>query len=101
MSLIYTLTPSISVGDLTKQTTISSLKLISISINYEDAYTNNGEAVLSVCLADPVSGYPVNVVYRDASALQLAQMIEAQIGPEILLKLSADGRIPPGTLSNV
>jgi hypothetical protein len=100
MSLIYTLTTPITIGDLTSSLTVSSLKLTSISLNFEDAYTQDGIAVLSICLADPVSGYPVNVVYQDASALSMAQTIEAQIGAELFQKLIVDGKLPAGTLAD-
>ena len=100
MSLIYTLNPAVNVGDLSRSITVNSLKLISISINYEDVYAKNGEAVLSICLADPVTGYPINVVYQDASALSMAQTIEAQIGAELFAKLIADGKLPAGSLSD-
>jgi hypothetical protein len=99
MSLVYTLNPPIQVGDLTKAITVSSLKLVSVAINYEDAYTKNGKAVLSICLADPISGYPLNVVYEDASALDMARTIEGQVGAELFQKLIADGKLPAGTLS--
>ena len=75
MALIYTLTTPITIGDFNNSINVSSLKLVSISINYEDVYSKNGSAVLSICLADPPTGYPVNVVYQDASALKMAQNI--------------------------
>ena len=100
MSLIYTLTAPIQVGDLTSRINVSSLKLVSVSLNYEDCYVSDGTAVLSVCLVDPVTGYPVNVVYQDASALQMAQTIEAQIGAELFAKLIADGKLPAGSLTD-
>ena len=100
MSLIYNLNPTISVGDLNKSITVSSLKLTSISLNYQDVYSKNGTAILSICLVDPVSNYPVNVVYQDASALSMAQTIEAQIGAELFQKLIADGKLPAGTLAD-
>src|SRR5690242_17959659 len=100
MSLRYTLETPIMVGDLTSSIKVSSLKLVSVSVNYEDVYTKGGTAVLSICLVDPDSGYPVNVVYQDASALEMAQTIEAQIGAELFQKLIADRKLPAGTLSD-
>ena len=99
MSLIYTLNSPITVGDINSSITVSSLKLVSISVNFEDEYTKNDIAVLSICLCDPVSGYPLNVVYQDASALSMAQTIEAQTGAELFQKLIADDKLPAGTLS--
>lgn len=100
MALLYTLNPPITVGDFANSITVNSLKLVSISINYEDVYTKNGTAILSICLADPTTGYPMNIVYQDASALQMAQTIEAQIGAELFQKLIADSKLPAGTLSD-
>ncbi len=101
MSLIYELTTPITVGDINSSRVVVSLQLTAISINFDPAYVSAGTAVLSICLVDPVSGYPVNVVYQDASALQMAQAIEAQIGSELFAKLIADAKLPPGTLSIV
>ena len=100
MALIYTLSTPITIGDFNNSINVSSLKLVSISINYEDVYSKNGTAVLSICLADPVTGYPCNVVYQDATALQMAQTIEAQVGAELFRKLIADGKLPQGVLAD-
>lgn len=101
MSSVYTLTTpiQISAGDLTSSTTVASLQLSAISINFDPAYVSAGTAVLSICLVDPVSMYPVNCIYQDASALQMAQAIESQIGAELFDKLIADGKLPPGSIS--
>ena len=101
MSLLYTLTTPITVGDMQHQTTISSLKLVSVSLNFEDYYTEQGHAVLSICLAEATNGYPVNVMYQDASALTMAKIIEDQIGQEIFDKLVADSRLPAGNVSTI
>lgn len=99
MGLLYTLTDPVKVGDLQQSIPVSSLQLVSISINYEPAHADQGTAILSINLIDPVSKYPVNIVYQDASALAMARLIESQIGPEILLKLANDGKLPAGTIS--
>lgn len=99
MSFIYTLTTPITVGDFSNSITIKSLKLTSISLNFEDAYSKQGTAILSICLVDPDTGYPVNVVYQDPSALTTAQTIEGQIGEELFQKMIADSKLPPGTLT--
>ena len=101
MSVHYTLSSPVTVGDLTRQVNLTAFKVTSISINFEDAYTSSGEAIVSICLADVVTGYPLNFVYRDASALALAQVIEGQIGPEILLKLANEGKLPAGKVATV
>jgi hypothetical protein len=101
MSLRYKLTSPVNVGDLAQSIQVSELKLVSISLNYTDVYTKANEAILSVCMIEPSTGYPVNVVYQDASALSMARTIEAQIGAEIFQKLAADGKLPAGTLSTV
>ncbi len=56
--------------------------------------------MLSIRLADPVAGYPINVVYEDGSALSMVETIEGQIGTELFAKLMADGKLPAGSLSD-
>ena len=98
MSLVYQLSPPMVIGDLSKQITLTQLKLVSISVNYEDVYARKGTAVLSLCLVDTQTGYPVNVVYQDASALTMAQTIDGQIAAELLSKLQLDKRLPAGVI---
>jgi len=69
-----------------------------MSLNFQDSYTKSGVAVLSICLVDPVSGYPVNVVYTDASALSFWQGIENTIGTSLLIKIQTDEKLPSGTI---
>lgn len=101
MALVYSLSSPISVGSLNHQVSVSSLKLTSISINYQDVYANNGHAVLSVCLVDPLTNYPVNVMYQDESALEFARLVESLIGAQLFQKLQADGKLPLGALADV
>ena len=100
MSIVYNLEPPVIVGDMQHQTTVKSLKIVSVSVNFEDHYIKQGHAVLSVCLADPKTGYPVNVVCQDAAALALARTIEEQIGSELFAKLIADGKLPAGSVAD-
>jgi hypothetical protein len=96
MGISYILDNPVTVGDLTQQITLKKFNLVSVSLNFEDVYRNGAQAVLSVCLVEPDTNYRVNVVYQDAQALTLAQLIEQQIGPEILFKLADDGKLPSG-----
>jgi hypothetical protein len=100
MSLVHTLDTPVLVGDLSSNVTVSALKLVSISINFEDVYVNNGTAILSICLIDPVSGYPVNIVYQNETALSIAQAIQAQAGAQIFSLLVADGKLPAGSVAD-
>ncbi len=100
MSLIYQLSSPVTIGDLNHQITLKALKLVGVALNYEDLYAKNGTAVLALCLVDLDTGYPVNVMYQDASALVMAQSIDGQIATELFAKMQADGKIPAGTLLN-
>lgn len=98
MSLVYQLNPPIVVGDMSKQITLTQLKLVSVSVNYEDIYAKKGTAILSLCLVDTQTGYPVNFVYQDTSALTMAQTIDGQVASELFTKLQLDNKLPPGSI---
>jgi hypothetical protein len=101
MALLFTLATPVQVGDLNNQITVSSLKLISFSFNFEDEYANAGVAVLSIRLVDPVSGFPVNIVFQDKASLTMANTLETNYGQALFNKLIASGKLPAGTLSTV
>ncbi len=100
MGLLFTFTTPVQVGDLSNSITVSSLKLVSFSFNFEDAYTAAGVAVLSVCLVDPVSGFPVNLVFQDKASLTMANALETNYGQALFNKLIASGKLPAGSLSD-
>jgi hypothetical protein len=98
LSLIYKLDPPVTLGDLTNSITVSALKLSSISVNFEPAYSSSGVAVLSVCLVCPDSGYRVNVVYQDADALDIARNLEGKLELDLFGQMINTGRLPCGHL---
>lgn len=95
----YTLATPTTVGDLQHQTVIDKLEIASISMNFEPLYSDNGTAILSVMLVHRESGYKMNVVYSDASALAFWQAHQGTLGPDAFAKLIADSKLPAGTLS--
>lgn len=97
----YALTNPITVGDLQHQITVDKLELASISLNFEPFYADGGTAILSVVLVHRASGYRVNVVYQDASALAFWQQHSATLESDVFSKLIADGKLPAGTLSTL
>ena len=99
MKHLYTLSEPVTIGDLHHQIRVTALRITSISINFEDAITKHGEAVVSVCMRDEQSDYPLNVVFRDPHGLELAKRVEADLGRELLEKLAKEGRLPAGDIS--
>lgn len=95
----YTLTNPITVGDLSNLVTIDKLEVASFSMNFEPCLSDNGTAVLSVVLVHRASGYKMNVVYQDASALTFWQQHSATLESDAFAKLIADGKLPAGTVS--
>jgi hypothetical protein len=94
----FVLDPPVSVGTLSQQITLTELHLTSVAFNFEDHYALNNQAILSVCLVDKNTGYPVNIGYQDGSALALWRTLESELTALLLNKMVADGRLPPGSI---
>jgi hypothetical protein len=94
----YTLQTPITLN-VGSQASVKSLQLASVSFNFENAYAGKGKAVLSVVLEDPATGYKQNIVYEDDSALALWQRLETSIESAVFAKLTADNKLPAGTVS--
>lgn len=100
--MIYTLTTPITVGDLTSPITVDKLELSGVSLNFEPERTANGTAILSIVLVHRASGYKVNVVYNDATALAFWSALNTAtsvVTKAVFAKLTADGKLPTGTLA--
>jgi hypothetical protein len=100
--MIYTLNTPITVGDLTSPITVDKLELASISINFEPIYGDKGMAYLSIVLVHRASGYKVNLVYGDATALAFWNALNTAgsvVTKAVFAKLTADGKLPAGTLA--
>lgn len=95
----YTLTNPVTVGDLSNPITVDKLEVASFSMNFEPTLSDNGTAVLSVVLVHRASGYTMNIVYRDASALSFWQNHSATLETDIFAKLVADSKLPAGTVN--
>ena len=98
MNLIYKLATPIQVGDLNNRITVTKLKLVSVSVNFEDIYAHKNAAILSICMVDPDSGYPVNVMYQDQHALNIAKIVNGAIAAQLLARMQGDGKLPAGTI---
>jgi hypothetical protein len=96
----YTLTTPVTVGDLSNPITVDKLEVASISMNFEPFYSDKGTAILSVVLVHRASGYKMNIVYQDASALEFWQSHSATLEADVFSMLMADGKLPAGTVSN-
>lgn len=77
---------------------IDLLELSHISINFEPEKADEGHAILSIGLVHRASGYKINVVYRDESALSFWRSIETVVDPAVFNKLITDNKLPAGTL---
>jgi hypothetical protein len=100
--MIYTLTNPITVGDLTNPITVDKLELASISLNFEPIYSDTGKAILSIVLVHRASGYKVNIVYNDATALNFWNALNTAssvVTKAAFTKMTADGKLPAGTLA--
>jgi hypothetical protein len=98
----FTLEQPVQVGDLMNPIVIDAMELASISLNFEPERSSKGTAILSVVLAHRASGYKINVVYDDATALDFWRQIEQEeevISRQVLSKLINDGKLPAGTLA--
>jgi hypothetical protein len=101
-SRVYTLTNPITVGDLTNPITVDKLELASVSLNFEPIYADKGTAILSIVLVHRASGYNVNVVYSDATALSFWSTLNTAnslVTKSVFAKMTADNKLPAGTLS--
>jgi hypothetical protein len=94
--MIYTLTNPITVGDLNHSIIIDALQVESLSIT-----CNQQKPVLSVILVHPASGYQLNVVYTDATALAFWDAVNSGSVLEraTFERLMKDNKLPQGTLS--
>ncbi len=99
--MIYTLTMPVTVGELTNPITINQLELASVSLNFEPERSSKGTAILSIVLVHRASGYKVNVVYSDATALAFWMSLDAgaSVTRALFQKLAADGKLPAGALA--
>lgn len=100
--MVYKLTPPMHVGDLVGGITVDQLQLVSVSINFDTVYASKGNAILSVILLHPSSGWKHNIVYQDASALTFwnsTMDANSACSNAIFQKLIADGKLPAGTLA--
>jgi hypothetical protein len=100
--MIYTLATPITVGDLTNPIMVDKLELASISLNFEPVYSDKGTAILSVVLVHRASGYKVNVVYNDATALTFWTTLDTAnsvVTQAVFSKLTTDGKLPAGNLA--
>jgi hypothetical protein len=93
----------ITVGDIAHQITIDCLQVVSLSFNWEPYYAKDGNAILSVRLKHPSSGYTVTVTYEDAAAFDFWKDKDAAalLRNDVLAKLMADGKLPPGALETI
>jgi hypothetical protein len=100
--MVYTLTNPITVGDLTNPIAVDKLELASVSLNFEPVYSDKGAAILSIVLVHRASGYKVNVVYNDATAMAFWTALNTAgsvVTKSVFAKLTADGKLPAGTLA--
>lgn len=100
--MIYTLTNPITVGDLTNPLLVDKLELSAISLNFEPERTITGTAILSIVMVHRASGYKVNIVYSDATALAFWTALNTAnslVTKAVFAKLTADGKLPAGTLA--
>lgn len=100
----YVLTAPVNVGDLSHPVLVDALELASIAINFEPAYSDQGKAILSVVLVHRATDYKINIVYRDESGLAFWENMDTpqgQVTQSVFQKLTADGKLPEGTLSAV
>jgi hypothetical protein len=99
--MIYTLTNPLTVGDLTNPVTVDKLELASVALNFEPTYADKGVAILSIVLVHRASGYKVNVVYNDATAMAFwtaLNTVGSVVTKSVFAKLAADAKLPTGTL---
>ena len=100
--MIYTLTNPMTVGDFANPILIDKLELASVSLNFEPFYSDKGTAMFSIVLVHRASGYKVNVVYSDATALSFWTNLNTAgsvVTKSVFTKLTADGKLPAGTLA--
>jgi hypothetical protein len=105
----YVLTTPVVVGDFTNQLTITELRLVAFSFNFQKSYTAVGKAIMSIMLADQNDDYHLTFTYEDAQALAFAQAIDAgnfsvvSLTEQIFNKLQSipdsEGKtLPPGII---
>ena len=105
----FTLTPAVTVGSLSSQVTVSSLEITAVSWSSTPELAPLGAGDLEITLTDPVSRFQETIGYQDAS---VNAFVAAGVNPSageslgdlvaaaIFAKLIADGKLPPGTVSN-
>ena len=109
MAKKYILNTPVVVGDFTNQITITELRVVAFSFNFQKSYTAAGKAVMSIMLADQNDNYHLTFTYEDAQALAFAQAIDGanfsavSLTEQIFSKLQtipdSEGKtLPPGTI---
>lgn len=103
--MTITFNTPVTVGPLGNQVTIASMQLKSFSLNLAPP-SGGSNALLSITLTDPVSGYDHNIVYEDSTTTPafVSQILALQAGGvpwinKLYQRIMADGKIPPGTIS--
>lgn len=104
----YTFATPVMVGDPGSQIAIPYLQLASISINFQNRLAAQGNAILSIVLEHPPTGYSMNIVYNgtagsgDPTSLAFwtnLDSINNVVTKAIFNKLTTDGKLPTGTLA--
>jgi hypothetical protein len=98
--MIFKFKEPVSVGDLQSRIEVGELELCSLSLNFEPERSENGTAILSVVLVHRDSSHKTNSVYKDESALEFWNSLNAsgQIEKAVFAKLTADNKLPDGEL---
>lgn len=109
MAKKYVLSTPFVVGDMNNQLTITELRVVAFSFNFQKSYTAAGKAPMSIMLADQNDEHHVMFTYEDAQALAFAQAINTanfstvSLIEQIFSKLQtipdSEGKtLPPGTI---
>jgi hypothetical protein len=110
MSTIYTLTTPVTLGGLGSPVTVAALAITSVWFTTTPALAQIGTGELDITLTETTNGWQEVVNYRNASVLTFF----AQVAPAppagatvedvmcglLFTKLIADGKLPPGTITN-
>ncbi len=105
----YVLNPTVVVGDFANQITVTELRLVAFSFNFQKSYTDASKAVMSIMLADQNDDFHVSFTYEDAQALAFAQAINTadfstvslteQIFSKLQTVADSEGKtLPPGSI---
>ena len=106
----FTLAVPVNVGTLTQPVNVSSLRVTGVWFSTTPELAPLGAAELDITLTDPASGWQETIKYQDASVLAFFAQVapapptgatyEDVMAAAVLQKLTADGKLPAGSITS-